>query len=148
MWTEEFCQNPTCNLRAWVRNCMTGIIISQLSLFWEIKGGLCNHHAVCVCVSLPSTFEWMNQSLWYFYVYHGTWAHLNGVLHKSLPLVCLYVYPRIVTRQRLGKNLSPATNTQTTEELSDVFFSMWSAAYAREVGNYFFPELLVSMLYL
>jgi hypothetical protein len=26
-----------------------------------------------------------------WHVYHGTWAHLNGVLHKSLPSVCLYV---------------------------------------------------------
>jgi hypothetical protein len=27
------------------------------------------------------------------YVYHGTWAHLNGTLHKPLPSVCPYVYP-------------------------------------------------------
>jgi hypothetical protein len=27
-----------------------------------------------------------------WYVYYGTWAHLNGVLHKSLPSVCLYLY--------------------------------------------------------
>jgi hypothetical protein len=42
-----------------------------------------------------------------WYVYHGTWAHLNGILHKSLPLVCvsLCVSP-IVARQRLGKSVS------------------------------------------
>jgi hypothetical protein len=29
-----------------------------------------------------------------WYVYHGTWTHLNGVLHKSLPSVCMPVcYP-------------------------------------------------------
>jgi hypothetical protein len=35
-----------------------------------------------------------------WYVFHGTWAHLNGVLHKSLPSVCVSVRasPRIVAR--------------------------------------------------
>jgi hypothetical protein len=23
-----------------------------------------------------------------WYAYHGTWTHLNGVLHKSFPSVC------------------------------------------------------------
>jgi hypothetical protein len=42
-----------------------------------------------------TTFQCLNQSVWNL-IYHGTWAHLNGVLHKSLPLVCvLYVYPCI-----------------------------------------------------
>jgi hypothetical protein len=27
------------------------------------------------------------------YVFFGTWVHLNGALHKSLLLVCTYVYP-------------------------------------------------------
>jgi hypothetical protein len=27
---------------------------------------------------------------------------INGLLHKSLPSICLYMYPRIVARQRLG----------------------------------------------
>jgi hypothetical protein len=26
-----------------------------------------------------------------WYVYHGTWAHVNDVLHKSLPSVCVSV---------------------------------------------------------
>jgi hypothetical protein len=40
------------------------------------------------------------------YVYHGTWAHLNGVLHKSLPSVCVCVcIPPIVARQRLVETL-------------------------------------------
>jgi hypothetical protein len=26
-----------------------------------------------------------------WYVYHGNWAHLNGALHKFLPLVCVSV---------------------------------------------------------
>jgi hypothetical protein len=38
-----------------------------------------------------------------WYVPRGTWVHLNGVLHKSLPTVCVYVRPLIVARQRFGK---------------------------------------------
>jgi hypothetical protein len=39
-----------------------------------------------------------------WYVHHDTWAHLNGVHHKSLPStgVSVYVSP-IVARQRLSK---------------------------------------------
>jgi hypothetical protein len=65
------------------------------------------------------------------YVYHGTWAHLNGVLHKYLPSVCvLYVY---VARQRLGKKVIAATNTQAIEALLDASFSMRSMSYERRV---------------
>jgi hypothetical protein len=39
---------------------------------------------LCVYVSPLSTFE-------NWYVYHGSWAHLNGVLHKSLPSVCVCI---------------------------------------------------------
>jgi hypothetical protein len=66
------------------------------------------------------------------YVYHGTWAHLNGVLHTSFPLVilCLYVYPPSVTREQLGENVTAATNIQTTiEELLDASFSKRSVSY-------------------
>jgi hypothetical protein len=64
---------------------------------------------------------WTNlYEIWY--VYHGTWAHLNGVLHKSLPSVCLYVYRVIVAWQQLGQNATGATNTTATiEELLDVW---------------------------
>jgi hypothetical protein len=38
------------------------------------------------------------------YVYHGTWAHLNSVLHKSLPSVSAsYLYPSTFARRRIGK---------------------------------------------
>jgi hypothetical protein len=38
--------------------------------------------------------------------------------------VCLYVYPPIAARQRFGKNVTPASNTQETiEELLDSSFS-------------------------
>jgi hypothetical protein len=32
---------------------------------------------------------------------------------------------------------------QTTEELIDASFSVWSVSYQRKVGDWFFPELLV-----
>jgi hypothetical protein len=51
------------------------------------------------------------------------------------------VYPPSVARQRLGKNVTAATNTHaTTEELLD-------ATYEKKVGDYFFPELLVFFIY-
>jgi hypothetical protein len=58
--------------------------------------------------------------------------NLNGVLHKSLPsvCVCLYVYPAIVARELLGKNVAAATETHVTiEELLDASFYMQSVSY-------------------
>jgi hypothetical protein len=48
--------------------------------------------SLCLRISpLPLTFECLNQSLQTWFVYLGTWAHHNGVLHKSLPSVCVSV---------------------------------------------------------
>jgi hypothetical protein len=56
------------------------------------------------------------------------------------------VYPPIVARQRLGKNVTAATNThETIEELLDVSFSIRSVRYERKVGDQFFPELLLEI---
>jgi hypothetical protein len=45
-----------------------------------------------------------------WYVYHGTWVHLNGVVHtSSLQSMCLYLYPLIVATQRPDKNVTSAT---------------------------------------
>jgi hypothetical protein len=42
------------------------------------------------------------------------------VVNTSYQSVCLYVYPVTVARQRLGKNVTAATNTYATiEELLD-----------------------------
>jgi hypothetical protein len=61
-----------------------------------------------------------------WYVYRGTWVHLNGVLHKSLPSVCVSVcvsyllllnkgsvkgIVAFLARQRFGKHIPAATNT-------------------------------------
>jgi hypothetical protein len=44
--------------------------------------------------------------------------------------VCLYVYPPVVARQRLGKCVAVVMNTHVIiEELLDVLFSMWSVSY-------------------
>jgi hypothetical protein len=68
-------------------------------------------------------------------------AYFINPSHQS---VCLYVYLPIVARQRLGGNVTTATNTHAKiEELLDASFSMRSGLYQRKVGDYFFRELLV-----
>jgi hypothetical protein len=70
-------------------------------------------------------------------------AYFINLSDQSL---CLYVYEYtpIVARQRLGKNVTAATNTQASiEELLDASFSIRAVSYQRKVGDYFFPELLV-----
>jgi hypothetical protein len=60
-------------------------------------------------------------------------AYFINPSHQS---VYLYLYPPLVARQTLGKNIIAATNTQATiEELLDASFSV---SYQRKV------ELLVS----
>jgi hypothetical protein len=79
-------------------------------------------------------------------VCHGTWANLNGVLHQY---ACLYVYSHTVSRQRLGKNVTAATNTHaTTNEFLAASFCMRSMPYQRKLGYYFSPEFLVFNLIL
>jgi hypothetical protein len=66
------------------------------------------------------------------YVYHDTWVHLNGALHKSPPSVCVSVcvslllfqdngsvrcIPVFGARQRLGKHVSAATNTRNNRRI-------------------------------
>jgi hypothetical protein len=54
-------------------------------------------------------------------------AYYINPSHQS---VCIYVYPLIVARQRLGKKVTAATNTNATiEKLLDVSFSMRSVSY-------------------
>jgi hypothetical protein len=49
-------------------------------------------------------------------------AYFINPTHQS---VCLYVYPTIFDRQRLGKNFTSATNTHATiDKLLDASFSM------------------------
>jgi hypothetical protein len=47
--------------------------------------------------------------------------------------VCLYLYPRNAARQRIGKNVTAATNIHATiEELLDSSFSVPSVSYERK----------------
>jgi hypothetical protein len=58
-------------------------------------------------------------------------AYFINSSHQSL---CQYVYPPIVARQQLSKNITMVTNTHATiEELLDVLFSMWWIS--RKVGS-------------
>jgi hypothetical protein len=62
-------------------------------------------------------------------------------VNPSRQPVCLYVYPTIVARKRLGKNATVATNTHATlEELLDALFSMRSVLYEKKVGYHFFSD--------
>jgi hypothetical protein len=65
------------------------------------KVGLCDFHSVGVSVYPPINF-WMPEPT--FMKLGGNWAHLNGVLHKSLTLfyVSVCVSP-IVARKWIGK---------------------------------------------
>jgi hypothetical protein len=75
-----------------------------------------------------------------WYVYHGTWPHLNGVLHKSLPSVCVSVYPHIVARHRLGKDVPAASNKRNSRIIvGGVVFSA-VRAISRESMLLFLPR--------
>jgi hypothetical protein len=55
--------------------------------------------------------------------------------------------PFIVARQRLGKNVATETSTHTKiEYLLDASVSVRSVLYQKEVGNWFFEELLVNIV--
>jgi hypothetical protein len=64
------------------------------------------------------------------------------------PSVSVCVSP-IVDRQRLGINITAAMNTHVTiEELLDASFSMRSVSYQRKVGDSFFQELFVLVVFI
>jgi hypothetical protein len=64
--------------------------------------------------------------------------------HQSVRLyVCLYLYVPTVAKQKLGENVTAATNTHATiEELLGASFYMRSVTYERKVGHQF-SQLLV-----
>jgi hypothetical protein len=59
-------------------------------------------------------------------------AYFINPSHQS---VCLYVYPLIVARQWLSKNVTAATNTHVTIELLHGLFSIRSVSYQRKVDD-------------
>jgi hypothetical protein len=87
------------------------------------------------CVSVYPPYQNLNAGTNLYeisYVYHGNRALLTGVLYKSLPLVCVYMY---VARQQLGKKFYAATNThKTIDGFFDTSFSTRSMPYQRKAG--------------
>jgi hypothetical protein len=65
-----------------------------------------------------------------WYVYHVTWSHLSGVLHKSLPSVCVFI---CVSLPLPGNGSVPTFPRQliheTIEELLNASFSLRSMSY-------------------
>jgi hypothetical protein len=90
----------------------------------KMKVGLCGLHAVCVSVYPPlSILECLNQSLWnYIYIMAPEPILRAYFINPYRQFVWLYVYPTIVARQRLGKNVTAATNV------------------SRKIFDYFLPE--------
>jgi hypothetical protein len=76
---------------ALLRTTRSPFIFSLLSLLWKNKSRLMRSPCwVSVYPSYQLLNGWTNlYETWY--VYHGTWVHLNGVLHKSLPSVCVSI---------------------------------------------------------
>jgi hypothetical protein len=53
----------------------------------------------------------------------------------------------VIFRQRVGKNVTAATNTQATiESFLDASYSMPSVSYQRKAGHQFFPGFLIFMI--
>jgi hypothetical protein len=89
--------------------------------FVKTKGWIMR--ALCclyVCVSPPSTFGCLNLFLWNL---ASEPISKEYFINPSRQSVRLYLYPSIVARQRLSKNVNAATNTHATiKELFDASF--------------------------
>jgi hypothetical protein len=95
-------------------------VSTNLHETWYV--GLCHHYAVYVSTNLHET--------WY-----GTWFYLSGVLHKSLPSVCVCMRIPLSLLGNCSAESLPAMNThETIKELLDVSFSRGSVSYQRSVG--------------
>jgi hypothetical protein len=68
------------------------LFFTLLSLFKQNKSRLMRSPS-CLCVCIPCINFWMSEPIVMKLVilYHGTWAHLNNVLHKWIPSVCVYI---------------------------------------------------------
>jgi hypothetical protein len=75
-------------------------------------------------------------------MHHGTWAHPNGVFHKSLVSICVSVFVSPYRCQATDRWKRYRGNEYTQQELLNAF-SMRSVSYQRKVGDYLFPELLL-----
>jgi hypothetical protein len=65
-------------------------------------------------------------------------------INPSHQSVCLWVYPLIVARERLGIYVSEATNTQATiEDLLELFVFYEVRVLSKKLGENFFPDFLI-----
>jgi hypothetical protein len=126
-------------------NALIGLRIGRMGYQGSIP-----FHSVCVSVYPSSMSFWTPEPI---FTKLGTYitapelistAHYINPSHQS---VRLYVYPLIVTRQWIDKNAAAATNTYATIELLDASFSVRSVLYQREVGDLFFPELVLCWIF-
>jgi hypothetical protein len=95
----------------------------------------------CLCV-LP--YQLLNASTNLYetwHVYHGTWAHFNGVLHKSLPSVCVSIPLSLLGNGSV--NTFPRQRIHATE-LLDASFPMRSVSIEGESVRLCIPLLLLA----
>jgi hypothetical protein len=108
----------------------------------------------CLCACESPLYQLLNAwtniyETWY--VYNGNWTHLNGVLHKSFPLVCVSAcvsllsllgngsvkcIPPIGTRQRHGKHVSAAMNSRCNRRIVRrvIFYAVRALSKERSEG--------------
>jgi hypothetical protein len=67
------------------------VIFIIFSYSEKVKAGVLDCDAVSVSVCLPINFNTWTSLYETWYVYRGTWAHLNSVFYKSLQSVCISV---------------------------------------------------------
>jgi hypothetical protein len=72
---------------------------------------VCAFGSLCVCMCIPLTSLIFSTNLYETYYVYSTWVHLNSVLHKCLPSICVSVclFPLSLLGKDLVKNIPAAT---------------------------------------
>jgi hypothetical protein len=133
----------------------------QLHLFaCFTKVGLCDLRPVLCLWMLPYELlnAWNNlYETWY--AYHGTWAHLNGILYKSLPSVWVSVcvcplllkgnglvkcIPPFSARQLISKHVPAAMNTHNNRRIVGhvAFYAVCVFIRGESVGLTIYPPII------
>jgi hypothetical protein len=83
--------------------------------------------SLCLCIPI-STFGYLNQSSWNLvctYIMAPEPISMAYFINPTHQSVCLYVYPPIIARQQLSRNITAAMNTHATiNELLDASLSI------------------------
>jgi hypothetical protein len=120
-------------------NVQSGLILSLLSLFWKKNETRLMRSQFCLCIYVsPLTNVWTPEPIFMklsIYIMAPNPISMAYFINSSHQSVRLYVYPPIVARQRLGKNVTAATNTYgTIKKLLDESFSMMSVSCQSKLG--------------